>query len=560
MSSMFDDLEDQDNNDLQSSDAVSEQSGSESAKQQEPAVEKSIEQSAELTADQQTIDESNDEQVLEEQALDETLDEQQIEDSSGEQDEALTDTEEGSTSEDPEAYLEQVHEYDLRSQAEHEELDEFALLEDTEGELVEDEEEMLTVTEPYGGFEPNRLKSILEGCIFASTKPINIAGMQSVFEIHERPSRKEIKLLMTELEVSYQDKGVRLVETANGYRFQTATDDAPWVSKLFEDAPKKYSRAMLETLALIAYRQPITRGEIEDVRGVAVSSYIIKTMIERQWIRVVGQRDVPGRPSMFATTKTFLDYFGLASLDQLPSLSEIKDLEDLMPELKLDDQDAGAVSPDREAGFSELVDTLRNDTGKDDEDSYLDNELAKDLMGLDEVNDSIEASFAAAREKAQLEKEAEERAALGLDDPEDESVDDSIDRESGQSDQPNQDLQPDISSLASNQASGQALDFATLEDHFDAQTEEESEVELDIAQPTGSGFDADSLFASLSDEPSTTKSVQQNQTPEPTRQLDVNNEESAPVLTTEEEQMRFIQEKLAQQAALLAGIDDDKEE
>ncbi len=131
----------------------------------------------------------------------------------------------------------------------------------------------------------------------------------------------------------YQNRGVVLVEVSSGFRFQVAQSAAPWVARLWEEKPQKYSRALLETLALVAYRQPITRGEIEDIRGVSVSSQIIRTLVEREWIRVIGHRDVPGKPAMYATTRQFLDYFGLKKLDELPSLSEIRDLDVINAEL-----------------------------------------------------------------------------------------------------------------------------------------------------------------------------------------------------------------------------------
>ncbi len=131
----------------------------------------------------------------------------------------------------------------------------------------------------------------------------------------------------------YQNRGVVLLEVSSGFRFQVAQSAAPWVARLWEEKPQKYSRALLETLALVAYRQPITRGEIEDIRGVSVSSQIIRTLVEREWIRVIGHRDVPGKPAMYATTRQFLDYFGLKKLDELPSLSEIRDLDVINAEL-----------------------------------------------------------------------------------------------------------------------------------------------------------------------------------------------------------------------------------
>jgi segregation and condensation protein B len=144
---------------------------------------------------------------------------------------------------------------------------------------------------------------------------------------------------LTALRDASAGRGFELAEVASGWRFQVATDLAPWVNRLWEEKPQKYSRALLETLALIAYRQPITRSDIEEVRGVAVSSHIIKTLAEREWIKVVGHRDVPGRPSLYATTRQFLDYFGLKSLEELPTLGELKDIDSLNQALELGDDD-----------------------------------------------------------------------------------------------------------------------------------------------------------------------------------------------------------------------------
>tara|TARA_R110002110_G_scaffold415561_2_gene650838 strand:- start:39004 stop:39864 length:861 start_codon:yes stop_codon:yes gene_type:complete len=177
------------------------------------------------------------------------------------------------------------------------------------------------------------LVQILEGALLAAGRPMTVAQLGELFEEHERPDNTALREALQEVAARCEDRGFELQEVASGYRFQVRQSLSPWVARLWQERPQKYSRALLETLALIAYRQPITRGEIEEIRGVAVSSNIIKTLHEREWIRVVGHRDVPGRPAMYATTRQFLDYFSLKSLDQLPALAEIRDLETLNAEL-----------------------------------------------------------------------------------------------------------------------------------------------------------------------------------------------------------------------------------
>ena len=179
------------------------------------------------------------------------------------------------------------------------------------------------------------LRQILEAAIMISDKPMNVSHLEKLFDEKERPHRDEIRAALDEITTDCRDKGFELVKVSSGYRFQTKQSLSAWVSRVWEEKPKKFSRAMLETLALIAYRQPTTRGDIESVRGVSVSSDIIRILDERGWIRVVGHRDVPGKPELLATTKEFLDYFNLKSLDQLPSLAEIKDFTDVDPALEL---------------------------------------------------------------------------------------------------------------------------------------------------------------------------------------------------------------------------------
>ena len=170
---------------------------------------------------------------------------------------------------------------------------------------------------------PNLVKSILEAAIFALGHPLPIQRMQGLFEGSEQPSVDEIKFALKELQETYQQGGIELKELASGFCFQTRENMSPWLKKLWQEKPQKHSRAFLETLALIAYRQPITRGEIESIRGVSVSSNIIKTLLEKSWVRIVGHRDLPGKPELFATTPEFLDYFNLKSLEELPGLPEL---------------------------------------------------------------------------------------------------------------------------------------------------------------------------------------------------------------------------------------------
>jgi segregation and condensation protein B len=165
--------------------------------------------------------------------------------------------------------------------------------------------------------------------------------LQSLFLEDERPERADLLAVIAELTADYTNRGIEIAQVAGGYRVQVRAMVAPWVARLWDEKPARYSRALLETLALIAYRQPITRGEIEDIRGVAVTTQIVKTLSEREWIRVVGHRDVPGRPALYATTRKFLDYFGLRSLNDLPPLSEIRDPAFLGDELDLGEPDAG---------------------------------------------------------------------------------------------------------------------------------------------------------------------------------------------------------------------------
>ncbi|MEX1196927.1 MAG: SMC-Scp complex subunit ScpB [Pseudohongiellaceae bacterium] len=197
------------------------------------------------------------------------------------------------------------------------------------------------------------LRQIIEGLLMAAGKPLSLEAMQSIFEEHERPEKEELRTALSQIEQDCEGRGYLLKEVGSGFRFQVRESLSAWVSRLWDEKPQRYTRAMLETLALIAYRQPITRGDIEEIRGVGVSSTIIRTLLDREWVRVVGHRDVPGRPAMFATTRQFLDYFDLKSLQELPPLSEIRDLDQLNGELELDDEpgDSRVLDlPDEEDG------------------------------------------------------------------------------------------------------------------------------------------------------------------------------------------------------------------
>jgi len=184
--------------------------------------------------------------------------------------------------------------------------------------------------------DPTLIRQIVEAALLAAPQPLTLAQLGGLFPEDEPAPPGSLEQAIEELREACADRGVELVEVASGFRFQVKAGVHAWVARLWTERQTKYTRATLETLALIAYRQPITRGEIEQIRGVAVNSNTIKQLEEREWIRVVGHRDVPGKPALFGTTKAFLDYFGLRSLDQLPPLAELKDIPELEPQLPFD--------------------------------------------------------------------------------------------------------------------------------------------------------------------------------------------------------------------------------
>ncbi|MGN7917195.1 SMC-Scp complex subunit ScpB [Lysobacter sp. 22409] len=240
---------------------------------------------------------------------------------------------------------------------------------------------------------------IVEAALLAANQPLTLAQLHALFPEDQPAPADSVETALETLREGCAERGVELVELASGFRFQVQADVHAWVARLWTERQTRYTRATLETLALIAYRQPITRGEIEQVRGVAVSSNIIKALEEREWIRVVGHRDVPGKPALFGTTKTFLDYFGLKRLDELPPLSELKDIGELEPQLPLDGEAiaAGGIATghDDETGLDQTsLDQASNDAeaGEDDGDSVAGSTESGDSNdGADDSVDGDEA-------------------------------------------------------------------------------------------------------------------------------------------------------------------------
>jgi len=214
--------------------------------------------------------------------------------------------------------------------------------------------------------EIEKLAQIVEAALLAAGRPLSLEQLQGLFPEPDCPERAELRAAIEALEADYEKRPLRIVEVASGWRIQVRESFSPWLSRLWQDRPARYSRALLETLALVAYRQPITRGEIEDIRGVSVSSNIMRTLMERGWVRIVGHRDVPGRPGMYATTRQFLDYFGLKKLEDLPPLAAIRDLDSISVELDFGLPEMSSVSPEEEAGEHEEetdADTRQDATG-----------------------------------------------------------------------------------------------------------------------------------------------------------------------------------------------------
>lgn len=216
--------------------------------------------------------------------------------------------------------------------------------------------------------EHENLKQIIEAALFSFGEPLSTEKLLQLFPEAERPEAAEVREKIAELQEEYKEKSIELVRVASGYRFQAKPKYSPWLQRLWEKRPPKYTRAFLETLALIAYKQPITRGEIEEVRGVSVSSNIIKTLQEREWIKVVGYKEVPGKPALFGTTKQFLDYFNLKSLSQLPPLEELMDLDEIAKKI------------DKELGFKVV-----SSESEQPQADQLEDEVAESVESSDEI-------------------------------------------------------------------------------------------------------------------------------------------------------------------------------
>jgi segregation and condensation protein B len=231
--------------------------------------------------------------------------------------------------------------------------------------------------------EVTEIKHFVEAALLAAGRPLSIDQLQALFDGRSAPQKSEIREAIAKLNEEYEARGIVISEVASGFRLQIKAAMADRLQKLWEERPPRYSRALFETLALIAYRQPITRGDIEEIRGVSVSSNIIRQLLERDWVRVVGHRDVPGRPAMFGTTKAFLDYFSLKKLDDLPPLADLSDWESLRVQLDLPD-----VEGQLEAGADEADDTGLLDVpvllpeGENDPDAGL---LEAEMMEVDEL-------------------------------------------------------------------------------------------------------------------------------------------------------------------------------
>jgi len=270
--------------------------------------------------------------------------------------------------------------------------------------------------------DSEKIRNIVEAALLAAGRPLKIDELIAIFGDHERPGRDVIRETLDGLRESYDGRGIELKEVASGFRVQVRQDMSDWLSRLWTERPPRYSRALLETLALIAYRQPITRGDIEDIRGVSVSTNIIRTLMERQWVRVVGHRDVPGRPAMYATTREFLDYFGLKRLDDLPSLAELRDFESFNVELDLADPDAPPAANDEIENPDDAV------ADSDEVDASL--QHAQDRS--EPVAHDVEVSAVMASESASGEGPAELRSVADHVEGEGESPDDEPEEDPGQ--------------------------------------------------------------------------------------------------------------------------------
>ena len=236
---------------------------------------------------------------------------------------------------------------------------------------------------------PEKLKNIIEAALLAAGGPLSLDMMLTLFLDEEQPEKKELREVLDQLKQDYEGRGIEVVEVGSGWRIQVVEEVSLWVSRLWTERAPRYSRALMETLALIAYRQPITRGDIEDIRGVSVSTNIIKTLLEREWVRVVGTRDVPGKPSLYGTTREFLDYFNLKTLDELPPLAEIRDLDEINRSLDLNDTDK--ASDDNAPSAESADEAIAADSDDGEERVTIDEQLAGDDERIEDIDALYEA-------------------------------------------------------------------------------------------------------------------------------------------------------------------------
>jgi segregation and condensation protein B len=241
------------------------------------------------------------------------------------------------------------------------------------------------------------LKHLIEATLLAAGRPVSTDQLLELFDERERPTTEQLRAALEILAAEYESRGIELIEVASGWRVQVRARCADVVSRLWQERPSRYSRALLETLALIAYRQPITRSEIEEIRGVSISSTIMRTLQERNWIRVVGHREVPGHPELLGTTREFLDYFGLRSLDQLPTLAELRDVETIGVQLELPGGEAPAEALEVEAAVEDTTDDADTDAAGDS-DSAVDTDAAVDAAAEDGEDNSSPSLVASADE------------------------------------------------------------------------------------------------------------------------------------------------------------------
>ncbi|MGI9292199.1 MAG: SMC-Scp complex subunit ScpB [Gammaproteobacteria bacterium] len=292
--------------------------------------------------------------------------------------------------------------------------------------------------------ESQQLKNIVEAALLAAGSPVTVDQLRALFGDQSAPEKQEIRAVIMELQEDYAGRGIEVREVASGFRIQVIDSMSPWLSKLWEERPPRYSRALMETLVIIAYRQPVTRGDIEEIRGVSVTSNIIRTLLEREWIKVLGHRDVPGKPAMFGTTRGFLDYFNLKKLDDLPPLAELAQLEPMAVQLDLDPEELAALETKGSAEGGKALETA-------DVEGQVTTESSADEEANDEqVNDQ------------QSNEEIQDETSVG-----EEQVDD----EGG--------AEPPVMLDESGEPIG---DFSDSDEDFDEDDEELSDEELEAAQ------------------------------------------------------------------------------